>query len=910
MGKIQYSALQLVDQIQIFLWITIVVACQPVVREPEMEDLSYILDRNQLPTHEIDLDHAGLISAWSEDTYAEGEKIYRTQCFQCHGDEHQPGSLPMARKFWKDTLKSRSDPYIMYQIVTRGHGQMPPQTTLVPRQKYDVIHFIRERFIRPLKPDHYFEIGDNWLADLPPGNQQGPDPKPYHPWKDMDYGNWFIHCYEVAGQDAPPKHISGGRAPLPNEDYSEVNFAYKGIAIRLDAGTGGIARGNHFALFDHDLLRFAGAWSGHEFIDWEDILLDDQHNVYPRTKGKLQTVNPVTPGWANPETGQFTDPRIRGKDGRPFGPLPREWAHYKGFYPYGNGIIIKYSVDQAIVHEYYEMDSSFSEPIFIRTLHISENPRALKMRILPSRFPVKISSKNAFLSEEEGFHILNIPEGEICNVIIAFVGTGFDLDMPGEHSKIHDLTTLIKNPESTSPQIIHSSIIPLKGSSSFDVDIFSLPSQNLWNSRLRPTGIDFLDEGKTAVVCTIDGEVWKVSDLSTRSGQVQWSRIATGLFQPLGIKYHRNQIYVGCRDQIVRLHDVNGDETIDFYESFNSDHQVTEHFHEFAMGLQVDEAGNFYYAKSGRHARTSLVPQHGTLIKVSPDGKISSIIADGFRAANGVCINPDGSFFVTDQEGYWNPMNRINRVIPGGFYGNMWGYGAPADSSDSAMEMPLCWIDMKYDRSPAELLWIDSDKWGPLKGGLLSLSYGDGKIFLVLPQKIQETYQGGIVELPLPQFPTGLIRGRFNQADGQLYVCGMSAWATNQMLQTGGLYRINYRENKDLHIPLHMEFNNEELRLDFSAALDEKTVLDPGNYQFNTWQLKRSRKYGSDRHDEKQLPVKRVVLGPDKKTITLEIPNLEPTWIYELLFEIKSARQQEIKGAIQGTIYRTNPPQI
>ena len=46
------------------------------------------------------------------------------------------------------------------------------------------------------------------------------------------------------------------------------------------------------------------------------------------------------------------------------------------------------------------------------------------------------------------------------------------------------------------------------------------------------------------------------------------------------------------------MFDTNGDEEIDFVECFNNDHQVTEHFHEFAMGLQTDEAGNFYYAKS------------------------------------------------------------------------------------------------------------------------------------------------------------------------------------------------------------------------------------------------------------------------------------------------------------------------
>jgi hypothetical protein len=68
--------------------------------------------------------------------------------------------------------------------------------------------------------------------------------------------------------------------------------------------------------------------------------------------------------------------------------------------------------------------------------------------------------------------------------------------------------------------------------------------------------------------------------------------------QPLGLKIVDEKIYVCCRDQIVRLNDFNGDGAIDFIENFNNDHQVTEHFHEFATGLQTDAEGNFYYANA------------------------------------------------------------------------------------------------------------------------------------------------------------------------------------------------------------------------------------------------------------------------------------------------------------------------
>ena len=232
------------------------------------------------------------------------------------------------------------------------------------------------------------------------------------------------------------------------------------------------------------------------------------------------------------------------------------------------------------------------------------------------------------------------------------------------------------------------------------------------------SGFDFFaDNPDRAAVCTWMGDVWLVDGVTGDLKELKWRRICSGLFQPLGLKIVDGVIYVACRDQIARLHDLNGDLEIDWIECFNNDHQVTEHFHEFAMGLQTDDAGNFYYAKSARHAKTALVPHHGTLLRVSPDGKKTDIVATGFRAANGVCINPDGTWIVTDQEGHWNPKNRINYVKEGGFYGNMMGYHDIEDSSDTAMEQPLAWITNAFDRSPAELLWVpENGSWGELNG--------------------------------------------------------------------------------------------------------------------------------------------------------------------------------------------------
>ena len=37
------------------------------------------------------------------------------------------------------------------------------------------------------------------------------------------------------------------------------NIAYKGIAIRLDPGAGGISKGRSWMIYDHDTMRVAAA---------------------------------------------------------------------------------------------------------------------------------------------------------------------------------------------------------------------------------------------------------------------------------------------------------------------------------------------------------------------------------------------------------------------------------------------------------------------------------------------------------------------------------------------------------------------------------------------------------------------------------------------------------------------------
>ncbi len=882
----------------IILVIYLAVLVASYAQENALSSGSMLLPESALPDYEADIDHEAYILQNNDQVINHGREIYQQICHTCHGDINLPGSIPNALRFGEGEFQHGNDPYTMYQTITRGWRLMAPQMQLVPQDKYAVIHYIRSNFLKEHNPDQYFDVDDDYLASLPRGNEMGPKPVKYEPWKAMDYGPFLSGTFEIVPEESGRFHWPEGK-DLRGQVEPDANIAYKAIAIRLDPGEGGVSEGNTWLAFEHDTMRVAGVWKGEGFINWQGINFDHQHWFWPRTSGKIVYETEDEPGWANPATGKFEDERFIGLDGRRFGPLPRAWTHYKGLYRHANRIVISYTVGEVEVLESHLLTESGD---IARILNIGKSQKELTLRLANggSRMTLQ-GSKVVQLSEQDGFLIATIP-AKATPLNLAFISGDASPAIPQVDL---DLEPLTHGSPSEWQQTITSPIVRGNQDGPFQWDSFTIPRENPWKSWLRTTGIDFSPDGKSAYLCTWDGDVWKVDGITEESAlNASWKRIAAGLFQPLGIKLVRGKIFVSCRDQLVRLHDLNDDGEMDYHESFNSDHQVTEHFHEFAMGLQTDADGNFYYAKSARHGRPPLVAHHGTLIRVSADGSTTEILANGFRAANGVCINEDGSFIVTDQEGHWNPMNRINWVRPGDkFYGNMWSYGAGDNSANSAMEQPLAWVDKGFDRSPAELLWIDSKSWGPLNGKLLNLSYGHGRLEIVPYEFIDDQPQGGLSRLSIPDFPTGIMRGRFHPDNGHLYLTGMSAWGTAQLHLPGGFFRVR-ATGKPSYLPIGLTATEEGVKVTFSEALDPSSISAEDVIKVCTWALLRSENYGSDHYDKKTLTVSGTSLSADGKTLTIKLPEIEPVWQMSIQYKFKGRNGAAVEGEIQNTIHQ------
>jgi hypothetical protein len=732
-----------------------------------------------------------------------------------------------------------------------------------------------------------------------------------NPWSAMDYGPMMTATLESRAVE---------RQVTP-----------KALAITLGV------RGQAHVIFDEDLLRYSVGWTG-DFIDWKNIEMDGSHRTWAKVTGDEVWGNGMRPGWSH--DGKWDDPRKKYKctdyDPLPanwvergFGPLPREWGKYRACARNGRRVILFYTVGGQAVVESPDWQEVNGVGFFTRTIDAGDHGGEMELQVLEVRGAkgevngdvVRIGDlsvgvvggKTAWNVTDEGAVRLKIQVP--CSVKILIGRCSAEVMREAlKGTKVEALSELCRGGKAFFEQKITVSGAAAKEEGAFDVQEIPAPKNNPWNSRMRFGGFDFFKDGKCAI-CTWDGDVWLVSGIDDSLKQVTWQRIASGLFQPLGVKIVANRggeekIFVCCRDQIVRLDDLNGDGEADVYWCFNGDHQVTEHFHEFAMGLQTDAEGNFYYAKAGRHALDGIIPQHGTVIRVRADGRQSEIVCDGFRAPNGIGIGPNGEVITTDQEGFWMPANRINLIKPSGFYGNLWSHaGAPRKPSDG-YDPPICWIPPNVDRSPAEDLWVSSDAWGPLKGHVIHTSYGMGTISLLMHEMVDGVPQGGVVQLLPKKFATGIMRGRFNPVDGQLYVCGLVGWSSN-CADPGGFYRVKY-SGRPLRIPIEMKVRHEGVELTFAEKLQRATAEDAGRYGVQRWNYRWTENYGSKHYrvsdpkkeGQDEVNVLSAKLEEDRRTVVLKLEDLREVMQMRIDVDVKGEDGAAVKTTVYSTVNR------
>jgi hypothetical protein len=759
------------------------------------------------------------------------------------------------------------------------------------------------------------------------------DPKPAKPnpphGLDMDYGPFL--CYSVLKPGAPAKPLAtkptSNLLPLPwNPDEL---IAHRGITVKLS--------NNAAICFDADTMRYAAAWTG----GWLDLsrshLANEKGSLPPAAVGKLAFTTPDAPGFASPD-GSFADPRPNH-----LGPLPKSWAHFTGIYRAGDRVILAYTVGDAHVLDFSHTIDYRGGVAFIRTIRIDQSSVPIRMIVCAAE---------GGSSDSTGSHLEAIvANGDLatCAGLLGPEGTRLRAD-----GKVIELTVppvevptqlrivivrrptagarefgaLLQEAQSEAPlsDSTHGGTAPLwpqpltttgalgPAKDAYTIDTITLPEKNPWNSWLRLTALDFFSDGRCAFV-TWNGDVWIASGIDSKLDHVTFRRFAAGLYDPLGLRIVKDQLYVLARDGIYRLHDLNGDGEADFYEVFNNDVPVGAHYNAFAMDLQTDSAGNFYYTVSGNAAFPDS-PMTACIVKISPDGSKCEVVGTGLRTANGLGVGPHDQITIADNQGNWVPTSNIFIHRPGGFYGYS---GDPnrftkAQLADQLRKHPtwdpppMLWIPYAWDNSAGSQVWA-SDRFGPLSGHLLHTSYGKAALFEVLPEQVDGVWQAALVQLPL-RFDSGIQRARVNPIDGQIYAAGLHGWQTAGS-RDGCLQRIRYTA-KPFHLPTALHVTASGIRLTFPTELDPETANDPDSYAAEEWTYQYSQAYGSSDYKPSApgekgrdpLEITRATLSPDKKSVFLTIPHLKPMMQYEIKLRLTASDGAPIKCDVAGTIHR------
>jgi hypothetical protein len=729
------------------------------------------------------------------------------------------------------------------------------------------------------------------------------------------------------------------------------NTIYKGILIPLNKEK------TIAYCFDTEMLR-AAAWTG-GLLHWESRAFVDDSNDFSFVDGDFVFKTNVTPGWT--ATDQRDDPRQPTEPKRGpqrDGPLPRSWGRYDGLYVHGDRVVIAYTVGDAKVLETPGLVVKDDVSVITRTFHVGptkspltilvrEEPRVAADGVEPAA--AAASHANRLLASLPGAEwniqgdrtYLKLPPGDRPrSFTVAMTRGGTDEAKFDDALKAvppaEDLAALTKggparfaetvatqgalgtngspdaNPKDKKPAP------PVGSDAPYVVDVLTAPETNPYKSWIRFTGFDFFPDGKSAALCTWNGDVWVVNGIDDKLDKLVWRRYATGLHQPMGLKIIDGKVHTTCRDQITRLTDLNGDGEADFYENFNNDCPLTTNFHEFDFDLQTDAAGNLYYAKGSSIWAGEQRPHafSGSVVKVSPDGSKSEVLCHGLRAPNGIAVSPQGWITAADNQGNWTPECCIDLIEAGKFYGYVHPGYPPQDRVP-----PLVWIPMRIDNSTAGQTWVPGGdaRWGPFAGQMIAVSYGGGMSRVLLEPDPAAggarsadagvPVQGGVIKFNDLRFPTGLMRPRFNPADGQLYVCGLRGWSSGAPREQQ-FARVRYT-GKPVRTILSARTTAAGMDLTFTCPLDPASVL-PDNVAAEQFNVVRTQGYGSGEfsvaepkkkgHDPVEITAAK--LSPDGRTVSLAIPALRPVTNFVLKFNVRSADGAAVTPELNYTINR------
>ncbi|CAL9665690.1 family 16 glycoside hydrolase [Streptomyces sp. enrichment culture] len=397
------------------------------------------------------------------------------------------------------------------------------------------------------------------------------------------------------------------------------------------------------------------------------------------------------------------------------------------------------------------------------------------------------------------------------------------------------------------------------------------------------TGMDWLPDGRLAISTwggtdNVAGEVYLLDNVTgdTSRDKVTVEKVASGLREPMGIKYVDGSLYVSQKHELTRLVDRDGDDVTDEYRTVAT-WPYGGNFHEFAFGLLYRD-GYFYVNLSvaidlgGATTNPQPAPNRGTTYKINKKtGKISPV-AGGLRTPNGIGWGPGGGLFATDNQGGWLPASKLVQIKQDRFFNH---YTEPAGPfEDSPVTEPVLWLPQnEIGNSPSTPLYLTK---GRFAGQMLIGDVTYGGLQRAYLEKVKGQYQGAVF-----RYTQGLEAGvnRVSMGpDGAIYTGGLGAdgnWGQEGKLKFG-LQKLTPNGGNTFDVQ-KMRAVPGGFDLTYTQPVSEETAAElASRYEAQQWRYTPTGDYGGPKIAEEELAVRSATLSDDGRTVRLRLDGLKP----------------------------------
>ncbi|MEU4364764.1 family 16 glycoside hydrolase [Promicromonospora sp. NPDC023987] len=414
------------------------------------------------------------------------------------------------------------------------------------------------------------------------------------------------------------------------------------------------------------------------------------------------------------------------------------------------------------------------------------------------------------------------------------------------------------------------------------------------------SGLDWTEDERLAVVTSGSvspggwvedpepGEVFLLDNVTgeTSKEEVTYEKVATDLFNPMGIAVIEESIFVSERDGLTELTDPDGDGFYDEHRTV-AEWPFGGNFHEFAFGLLHDE--DYFYvnlsvAINNGGATTDPQPaeNRGTSIKIDRETGEVDYVAGGLRTPNGMVKGPDGELFVMDNQGAWLPASKLVHVEQDKFFNHFTNPAGPFD--DQPVSAPALWVPQnEIGNSPSAPVQLEE---GPYAGQLVFGDVTYGGLQRGFLEEVDGEYQGAVF-----RHSAGLEAGVNRTVvgpDGALYVGGIGEggnWSEPGKLRYG-LQKLT-PNGEDAFDMTEMRATETGFEVEYTQPLSDETVAkiaeDPNAaFRMDHWRYVPRHTYGGPKVDERPLFVSGAEVSADRKSVTLTVDGLEPGRVVHL----------------------------